>query len=199
MHDGRRSNGRTLAEQLRALRHALERVLARFDDDVDRVARVAKILDDLSTEAEGTDSSAALLTAAQNRVLREAARVGCGSLGLKWRTDGSAAVRIDDGAAFLLAPQKAALLDVIASPQDGDGVAPWLTYDEVAARLSKRGGRPTSTRHVAQSIYTLRLALRRAGQNWFLVQTDRRGSVRFALRSARGAAGPEPSSEATTR
>jgi DNA-binding winged helix-turn-helix (wHTH) protein len=52
---------------------------------------------------------------------------------------------------------------------------------------------------VTQTIYKLRAALRDAGQNWFLIQTDRRGGVRFALRRDAAAAATEPRDDGGAR
>jgi hypothetical protein len=59
----------------------------------------------------------------------------------------------------------------------------------VAAALEKCDGRLATPGSVTQTIYKLRIALHAAEQNWFLVQTDRRGAVRFALRAEAAEAG----------
>ncbi len=178
---------KSVAERLRAARAALERVTARVDDEVEKIARVAKILADLSREdAQIGDQGPAAKgrESAQESVLREEARVGC-TLALAWKADGAADVRVNGGRTFRLPPKPAALLGVISEPGSrlaSDGSAGWHSYAEVAAALGKITGRATSTRNVIQSIHKLRRAFRDAGQNWFLIHTDRRGAVRFALR-----------------
>ena len=117
--------------------------------------------------------------------LRVLADSGATSLEIKPRSDGYSDVRIDAGKSFSLPPGLADLLSVLslnASPND-DGLVGWKTIDEVAILLGKRSNKRFSRHAVIQNIYRLRKELfNRGGINPFLVQTNRRRGVRFALK-----------------
>jgi hypothetical protein len=77
------------------------------------------------------------------------------------------------------------VLSLIAVPggrDAGDGLVGWRSYAEVATALAGLRGQATTPNSITQTIYKLRVVFHAAEQNWFLVQTDRRGAVRFALR-----------------
>lgn len=117
--------------------------------------------------------------------LRLLADSGATTLEIKPRSDGLSEVRIDAGKRFSLPPLLADLLSVLSisgAPSD-DGLVGWKTIDEVAILLAKRSSRRFSRHAVTQSIYRLRKELfSRGGANPYLVQTNRRRGVRFALK-----------------
>jgi len=185
------SHSKPFSEVLHALRRRLDRVTGRVENDLDEIARVAKIIDDLAAAAGHLDDRSVPAppqrAAEEHRVLESEARTGALSLAMAWNVDGSADVRINAGEAFRVQAKPAALLSIIAAPggrTTGDGLIGWRSSAEVAAALSKHTGCETTTRNVTQTIYKLRRILRAAGQHWFFVQTTHRGAVRFALRCA---------------
>ena len=123
-----------------------------------------------------------------NRVqeqLRRVAEGGALTLDIKRRADGLAEVRIDDGQPFTLPPVLADLLYILAvdTGLTTDELIGWKSLDEVAILLGKNEGRKLARHAVTQSIYRLRRELfNRGGINPFLVQTNRRRGVRFALK-----------------
>jgi hypothetical protein len=117
--------------------------------------------------------------------LRLLADSGATTLEIKPRSDGSSDVRIDAGKRFALPPMLADLLSVLSltGATADDGLIAWKTIDEVAILLGKRSSRRFSRHAVTQSIYRLRKELfNRGGANPYLIQTNRRRGVRFALR-----------------
>ena len=117
--------------------------------------------------------------------LRLLADSGTTTLEITPRSDGFSDVRIDAGKSFSLPPLLADLLSILSlsgSPND-DGLVGWKTIDEVAILLGKRTNRRFSRHAVTQSVYRLRKELfNRGGVNPYLVQTNRRRGVRFALK-----------------
>jgi hypothetical protein len=117
--------------------------------------------------------------------LRLLADSGATTLEIKPRTDGLSDVRIDAGKRFSLPPLLADLLSVLSlnGAASDDGLVGWKTIDEVAILLGKRESRRFSKHAVTQSIYRLRKELfNRGGVNPYLVQTNRRRGLRFALK-----------------
>jgi hypothetical protein len=117
--------------------------------------------------------------------LRRLADTGALTLEIKPRPDGLCDVRIDAGQQFKLPPALADLLSILSlnGGQSDDRFVGWKTLDEVAILLGKKSGRRLSRHTVTQSIYRLRRELfNRGGANPYLVQTNRRRGVRFALR-----------------
>ncbi|HUQ30902.1 MAG TPA: hypothetical protein VM095_02235 [Pyrinomonadaceae bacterium] len=117
--------------------------------------------------------------------LRLLADSGATMLEIKPRSDGFSDVRIDAGKSFALPPMLADLLAVLSltGAASDDGLVGWKTIDEVAILLGKRSSRRFSRHAVTQSVYRLRKELfNRGGANPYLIQTNRRRGVRFALR-----------------
>lgn len=113
------------------------------------------------------------------------AETGVAKLEIKPRSDGLCDVRLDAGKQFKLPPALADLLAILSleGGASGDGLVGWKTLDEVAILLGKRSGKRLSRHTVTQSIYRLRRELfNRGGANPYLVQTNRRRGVRFALK-----------------
>jgi len=176
-----------MEETLLAAKRKLERATERFDHQVEAVAQVAAVIEEIleTHRAEAPHAVSKRRPTAEMNVLREEARTGATALTFEWNVDGSAEVRINGRAPFRLQPKPALLLHIIASPGGraaGDSLVGWRTYAEVATQLDKNGGRTASRHSVAQTIHRLRTSLQHAGQNWLLVQTDRRGATRFAIR-----------------
>ena len=120
-----------------------------------------------------------------NVPLRYLAESGSSLLEIKARPDGMADVRIDGGKQFRLPPTLADLMNALSvdnGVSDDDFVG-WKTLGEVAEYLAGRSGRPVTKRAITQNVYRLRKELfDRGGVNPYLVQTNRRRGVRFALR-----------------
>jgi hypothetical protein len=185
-----RAGKATVEEMLLAAKRKLEKVTARVDDEVEKVAQVAAVIewiidDRLAIERSGVAAKPHRPSTAEEQVLRTEARAGATALVIEWNADGSAEVRINGGASFRLQPKPALLLSIIAAPGGraaGDSLVGWRSYAEVATELGKNEGRVANPHSIDQTIHRLRTALKQAGQNWFFVQTNRRGMVRFALR-----------------
>lgn len=127
------------------------------------------------------------------------AESGAASLELTPRLDGMTDVRIDGGKQFTLPP---ALADLISALSFDNGVTEdalvgWKSVKEIAAWLSKQSGKPVSKRAITQNVYRLRKELfDRGGVNPYLVQTNRRRGLRFALRRKTGPSSAEKSGAA---
>ncbi len=94
----------------------------------------------------------------------------------KLRIPGHPTIRVTSGQA-----------DILEILIDGDGFdakggGTWVTADELAVRLTKRGKGPVSARAVVQRICRLRQRMRDGGMNRYLLQSDRKRGYRFALR-----------------
>lgn len=117
--------------------------------------------------------------------LRIMADSGATTLEIKLRSDGLSDVRIDAGKKFSLPPALADLLSILSlnGGTSDDRLVGWKTIDEVAILLGKRSNRRFTRHAVTQSIYRLRRELfKRGGANPYLIQTNRRRGVRFALK-----------------
>jgi hypothetical protein len=117
--------------------------------------------------------------------LRYLAESGASALEIKMRPDGMADVRIDGGKRFTLPPVLADLMTALAidNGQCDDAFVGWKTTKEIADYLTKQAGKPVTKRAITQSVYRLRKELfDRGGVNPYLVQTNRRRGMRFALR-----------------
>jgi hypothetical protein len=97
--------------------------------------------------------------------------------------DGSVKVCID-GREFTLSPTLADLLAVLCEDtgRSPDGVIGWKSIDEVIGLLKKKTGRQLTRHGVTQNVHRLRQELLKVGVNPYLVQTNRRCGLRFALR-----------------
>jgi hypothetical protein len=195
--EGRRAGGDGRQAELEALVRDLAR---RYRALVARISGAELLADSLAFEiarleeliAQGAGAPAAGGAAAAQREgrrakdeLRQLAESGVSTVEIKSRADGLADVRVDGGKEFQLPPALADLLRVLAldcGPTD-DGLVGWKTPDEVAILLGKVAGRRSSRHGVAQNVYRLRRELfERGGANPFLVQSNRRRGLRFALR-----------------
>ena len=120
-----------------------------------------------------------------NKSLRYLADAGATMLEIKTRPDGMADVRIDGGKSFTLPPTLADLITALSidNGQCEDAFVGWKTIREVADYLSRQSNKPVTKRAITQNIYRLRRELfDRGGVNPYLIQTNRRRGIRFALR-----------------
>lgn len=120
-----------------------------------------------------------------NKSLRYLADAGAAMLEIKTRPDGMADVRIDGGKSFTLPPTLADLITALSidNGQCEDAFVGWKTIREVADYLSRQSNKPVTKRAITQNIYRLRRELfDRGGVNPYLIQTNRRRGIRFALR-----------------
>jgi hypothetical protein len=117
--------------------------------------------------------------------LRYLAESGTSSLEIKARPDGMADIRIDGGKQFTLPPALADLMTALSIDNglSDDAFVGWKSVKEIAEYLARQSGRPVTKRTITQNVYRLRKQLfDRGGVNPYLVQTNRRRGVRFALR-----------------
>jgi hypothetical protein len=120
-----------------------------------------------------------------SRPLRYLAESGTFSVEIKARADGMADIRIDGGKQFTLPPTLADLMTALSIDNglSDDAFVGWKTVREIAEYLARRSGKPVTKRAITQNVYRLRKELfDRGGVNPYLVQTNRRRGVRFALR-----------------
>ena len=119
--------------------------------------------------------------------MRAEARAGVPTLVIGWHADGAGEVSVNGRRSFRLPPKLAALLAVIADRdgEDDGGLVRWRTQAEVTTALNKRTGGTLGPRAVPGLVYKLREAFRDAGENWFLIDTNRQGEVRARVWSDR--------------
>jgi hypothetical protein len=132
-----------------------------------------------------TDEPTGNVPKTTSRPLRYLAESGTSSIEIKSRPDGMADIRIDGGKWFTLPPMLADLLAALSMDNgfSEDAFVAWKPVWEIAEYLNKQSGKRVSKRAITQSIYRLRKELfDRGGVNPYLVQTNRRRGVRFALR-----------------
>jgi hypothetical protein len=144
-----------------------------LDDGVDDSADDGASFSSLETQAK------------PNKPLRYLAEAGISSLEIKARADGMADVRIDGGKQFTLPPALADLMTALSIDNglSDDAFVGWKNLAEIAEYLAGRAGKPVSKRAITQNVYRLRRELfDRGGVNPYLVQTNRRRGIRFALR-----------------
>lgn len=150
------------------------------------IARLERILEG-GAAAGGVDARAGARAskAAGRENLRRLAEGGVAYVEIRPRADGLSDVRVDGGKQFTLPPTLADLLHVLATSggTSEDDLVGWKTTDEVAILLGKLSGRRFTRHGVAQNVHRLRRELlERGGANPFLIQTNRRRGLRFALR-----------------
>jgi len=191
----------------RTLRHAeilvlMRGVARRYKNLVSKISRaelnagfieyemfqLLKMMEQLDCEADekaDAEPSNAEMSAKERTPLRYLAESGASSLEIKARPDGMATVRIDGGKQFTLPPMLADLITALSidNGKADDPFVGWKSIKEVAEYLTKQTGRPVSKRAITQNLYRLRKELfDRGGVNPYLVQTNRRRGMRFALR-----------------
>jgi len=143
--------------------------------------------EDITGDGAGTSNLEAQVK--PTRPLRYLAESGTLSLEIKARADGMADIRIDGGKQFTLPPTLADLMTALSIDNglSDDAFVGWKTLGEIAEYLATRSGKPVTKRAITQGVYRLRKELfDRGGVNPYLVQTNRRRGVRFALRRKTG-------------
>lgn len=198
------ARGRSLAEMLVLMRG----IARRYKNLVNRISKaemnatfieyemfqLLKMLEEFSeNETEGLDSlrpgSKADARRQATKPLFYLAESGATSLELNPRPDGMTNVRIDGGRQFTLPPALSDLISALSvdNGASDDALVGWKSVKEIAALLSKQSGKPVSKRAITQNVYRLRKELfDRGGANPYLVQTNRRRGLRFALRRKTG-------------
>jgi hypothetical protein len=113
------------------------------------------------------------------------------NLDIQPQPDGSAEMMIDGGRKFFLGPRLAEVFKFIASAgKDGAGEDPlvgWRSRQEILKFLSDSTGEEFRKQYVNNMVHLLKKALRKAGYDRGLIQTNRQKGIRFALK--RGAQG----------
>lgn len=153
--------------------------------------QLLKLMEEMLHQSAGEFGGGAVESSAQdapakiNKSLRYLADAGASMLEIKTRPDGMADVRIDGGKSFTLPPTLADLITALSidNGQCEDAFVGWKTIREVADYLSRQSKKPVTKRAITQNIYRLRRELfDRGGVNPYLIQTNRRRGIRFALR-----------------
>ena len=152
--------------------------------------QLLKMMEDCLDESDNVGDDPSIPAALEahrkpTKPLRYLAESGSSSLEIKARPDGLADIRIDGGKQFTLPPTLADLMTALSMDNglSDDALVGWKTVNEIAEYLAKQTGRPVSKRAITQNVYRLRKELfDRGGVNPYLVQTNRRRGVRFALR-----------------
>ncbi|MDX6614342.1 MAG: hypothetical protein QOD75_3528 [Blastocatellia bacterium] len=183
-----------LLEQIQDLARSHRSLLSRLsnaellaDAIAFKLVRLEKYLETGELARPGSSAPGKQKESGQKREeLRLLADSGVTTVESRPRSDGLTDVRIDAGKSFTLPPMLADLLSVLClhSVPSDDRLVGWKTIDEVAILLGKRSGRLFTRHAVTQSIYRLRREIfKRGGANPYLIQTNRRRGVRFALKS----------------
>jgi hypothetical protein len=153
--------------------------------------QLLKLMEEALHQSAGEFGGGAIESSAQdtpakiNKSLRYLADAGASMLEIKTRPDGMADVRIDGGKSFTLPPTLVDLITALSidNGQCEDAFVGWKTIREVADYLSRQSNKPVTKRAITQNIYRLRRELfDRGGVNPYLIQTNRRRGIRFALR-----------------
>lgn len=113
--------------------------------------------------------------------MKRMAEQGVSHVSVALHPDGSADVQVDEGKHFVLPPTLAALLAILVADDQSsdDKMVSWKSIESVIRQLGVR--RPA----LAQLLYRLRKELSKRGSvNPFLVQSNRRRGLRFAVWSA---------------
>ncbi len=176
---------RRTAESVRFLRDRL----SREEDRADHLAmELSELLEGLE-EHGGLDvpqpTELRKVRARAVAGLKSAARAGALSLTISRKADGSGWVQVDGSKPFRLPPALSDLLSVLAMDggEDTEELVGWKSFKDVQTLLKKKQGKELSRHAITQNVHRLRKALaHRAGINPYLVQTDPRYGMRFALK-----------------
>jgi len=120
----------------------------------------------------------------EEHVMRAEAEAGASSVDVERDADGKCSVSVSGRRPFPLPPQLAALVTVLAMPGGAshDGRPGWWTRAEVATAINKQTGAGLAAGAVPRLVNKLKDRFREAGENWHLIQSNRRWGVRLALR-----------------
>lgn len=107
------------------------------------------------------------------------------------RADGTAAIALDGGKQFTLAPQLAEFFQFLSTAErdanSKDPLVGWRTRKQILDLLAGMAARVYPERYVNNLVHRLKEALKKAGYSRALIQTHRRKGVRLAYkRSAHG-------------
>jgi hypothetical protein len=172
----------------RRLKRFLKRMANGIEAHGDRVLEaeeaVGEIVDLLSDVPEVFHGARGRRSPAEQRVMRAEAEAGVASVQIRPQADGAGEVSVNGRKSFRLAPNLRILLAVLIAPGPcaDDGLIGWQANAKVATALNKHTGGTLSPSAVPRLVYRLRNAFRDAGENWYLIQTNRRRGVRVALR-----------------
>src|SRR2546426_1238339 len=151
--------------------------------------QLIKSMEEFLTQDDDTSVENAPGQTKATKPLRYLAETGASSLVIRPRADGVAEIRIDGGKRFTLPPTLADLLSALAMDNGvgDDGIVGWKSIKEIGEFLTKQTGKPVTKRAITQNVYRLRKELfERGGVNPYLIQTNRRRGLRFALRRKTG-------------
>jgi hypothetical protein len=177
-----------LLATFRRLQRKLERLAARLaemQDWVDEVAHaIESLVQDVYDQPNVVPRPRARRSPEEERRMREEARTGATAT-IDAQADGSGEIRLNGRDPFRLSRRLLSLLRVLiaGSPPESDGLPGWSTGSEVAAALTLDARRAVKPDGVARLMYKLRRAFSAAGENPFLIQTNRElGAWRVAVR-----------------
>jgi len=127
-------------------------------------------------------------------LLRLAAAAGVSKLEIKEDIDGAALVRVEGGREFALPPTLTGLLLALVSntSSSADDLVGWKTHTELARLLGRRMHKTYKKQALINLVWRLRVLMAVGGVNPFLVQTDPRRGVRFALKRKSAAPQEKP-------
>jgi len=160
---------RDLLHEVRVVRSGLEAQIERLD----RMERDLSVLAGTRPDPDGA------------HIVHFTSQVACNLL-TRQNADGSVVVVIDGGAPFSLGPRLAEVFEFIATAEkdrDGnDALVGWRSRAEVLQLLGGSQGRPFHPRYVNNIVHLLKEALRKAGYDRNLIQTNRQRGIRLALK-----------------
>lgn len=188
-----------LVQACLALKRRLERLAARHAATADRCTKeidaiayeLEQCLDGCTASGRGNGQRRPLSrAAAEHQVLQEQAAAGATHVEARPHAGGGIDIRIDGRKWLRLPPMPGELLRILIEPGQppaADGLPAYRPYSDLALRLTKVLGRKVARKDITQVVHKLRRAFRAAGENWFLIQTNRTRGLRFALRAPRAA------------
>ena len=118
----------------------------------------------------------------------DASFVGVNSVTLIAQADGSAMAQVEGRLHIPLPPLLAAMLDVLRADSDvsADHMVGWKSIAAIQAGLKERTKRQYSKAAIKELVYRLRQLLEKHGENFSLVQNNRRLGYRLAVRRGLG-------------
>lgn len=181
------------AETIRKIRRLLELIRKALEHNEERADSLLQYINDLEKIASLKYSGlppfrpTGLIRSSRfddTSLLKLVAKNGVAELTFEWLETGKAQVRIDGGKALPLPQSLACLLDVLASDSRNDQgqFVDWKTYEQVAKQLKQRLGREFVRHTIDGLVSRLRSKLTKGGVNRFLIQTDKKRGIRFAVR-----------------
>jgi hypothetical protein len=174
----------------RNLQRKLERLASRLAQIEEEVDAAAKVIENLVRQFSGLPEITPRLrtrrSPEEERLLRAEAHAGA-TITVETMAEGWRKVRVNGREPFRLSPTLASLLAVLVAPPGQDGLPAWSTKSAVAEALANETGRAVAPGGVSRLVYKLRQAFEAAGENVFLIETNRAiGAWRVAGRRDRG-------------